>query len=308
MNGLQRSASSTGSKNSGTHGPESTVAPPRFQSPAAAQFWYEWRLKGVVFPFTFSIVLAISALVCLQIWFQNDYSLELAYEGIFTVAVFMILLAVAAGFFLGMDVNSTPTGQRETQLGDAVDSERFDVMGSFQASRPFESRDFARVLLKVAATGFGIVLAMWLATVGILLGLMWLSGQMPEELMPVENPPVYSAIILLGPWIAIANTIAAGQFAVRRPTIFTAAVTLFVSYLVGAAMMTNNVSPKVQTLVHSVVIGMLSIAILAMTVWAFWRASRLKFLSTRELSNLGRHRSSQFWLRSSLSAPPMCLL
>ena len=262
-----------------------SVQPP-FRSPAAAQFWYEWRLKGHVLPLIFFSVLAIGFMVGVQSWIQNDYRLASAYEGLFTIACFVILLAVAAGFFLGMDTSSAPNGQRETQVGDAIDSEQLDVMGSFQASRPLETTTFARVQLQTAGLSMAVALSMWLVALGGLLSVMWLSDQLPATYMPVKDPPVYFASLLIGTWIAISNAAVAGQYAFRQAKLFWFAVTFFVVYLVGAVIMTNNLSTATQTLVHSVVIGGFSLATIALGAWAFQRALDRKYLSAIETSGL----------------------
>ncbi len=258
---------------------------PRFSSASAAQFWSEWRQKGLILPGTFFVVLSIGFLAGVQRWVQSNFQLAEVYEGVFAFGSFQLMLAAIAGFVLAMDFNSEAAGQRETQLGDSLDGSNYEVMGSFQASRPVETREFAFVLLRVAGVSIAITWLMWFAAACGCLGLMWLSNQLPSNYLAVKQPWGYLAIMVVGPWTLMANAATLGLIAIRHKRLAYVAVATVVCYLVAAAVLHDSNVPKpIQTLVHSVVIGLIALAVTLVSVWSFWQAYRSRFLSLRAVA------------------------
>ncbi|MDX1926060.1 MAG: hypothetical protein SFV81_06060, partial [Pirellulaceae bacterium] len=98
----------------------SRETPPPFRSAAAAQFWYEWQVKGVALPIVTFVALVCAVCIWLGAVYLGNATVENLYGVVLFLGGFVSLLACAAGLFLGLEVDSKAAGQRETQVGDFV--------------------------------------------------------------------------------------------------------------------------------------------------------------------------------------------
>jgi hypothetical protein len=121
-----------------------------FGSPAAAQFWYEWRRTGVWLPICVIITLVIVFLPVSWLTRHDDGSTLWIFG--WALALPLILAAVLAKGFGTPDFGSGNLS-----------------VPTFLAVRPFSSEDFVATKLKVAALSVGLA---WLAVLAFLV--LWL--------------------------------------------------------------------------------------------------------------------------------------
>lgn len=120
-----------------------------FRSPAAAQFWMEWRQKGLIIP---GLLAAFLVFLMLSEVFHLFPRRE--YETLHLLLGFgmgLVPIAAVAGLVLGHG-NSAP-GQLEC--------------GSFLATRPLTSAGLAAAPLKAAAVSLGLTCGVWGASLAI---------------------------------------------------------------------------------------------------------------------------------------------
>ncbi len=256
---------------------------PRFRSAAAAQFWYEWQVKGVALPFV-TLLMMLFAVTCgLVAWYMQTTDLGSLYEGNLFLGGFVSALALPAGVAIGLEMDVKASGQRQTQLGDSISESQFESgMGSFLGSRPFSSMDFARAILRNAAQSSLMAWLIWFAVFAGCLLTMWLTKQMPSSFMPRDTGLLFIPMTVLGPWIALSNLSTIGLSG-RGMKIFLALVSLLVGYGVLMGVINHFTNALVAQQVHSVITTIASVLVVAATIWAFAFAWRQKHLTSRAL-------------------------
>lgn len=151
-----------------------------FSSPAAAQFWFEWRRAGVLLPAC--TALALVAIIAPYAWFYRRDSKAAEDILIRILAVPLILsFAIGKGFikpeFWSMNLALPP----------------------FLATRPLSSGDFVISKMKVAALSVAIT---WLLVLGFIA--LWLSlGVGATQLELHETADIFRLFLFPGSWPAV---------------------------------------------------------------------------------------------------------
>ena len=261
----------------------SRSAPPRFRSAAEAQFWYEWQVKGVALPLITMLMLLCAITGGLGAWYLQRSTLGSLYEGVLYLGGFVSVLACAAGFFFGLEVDAKPVGQRELQLGDSIAEAQFPSgMGTFLSSRPFSSKDFSRANLRTAAQSSLIAWLMWFALFVSCWLTMWLTKQLPTAFMPHDFGLFYLPMTILGPWIAMTNLGTIGLSG-RGGKILFGLVSFFVGYSVLMGIVNHFSNALVTAQIHAVCTTCAAMLIVAATILAFVQARRHEHISLNTL-------------------------
>jgi len=255
----------------------------RFRSAAAAHFWYEWQVKGIALPLVTLLMLFFAALGGLAAWYMQESNLNSLYQGVLFLGGLVSALACAAGFFLGLEVDAKPTGQRETQLGDSLSDTPIESgMGSFLSSHPFTSRDYANAILRTAAQSALLAWLLWFVVFAGSLLIMWLSKQFPNPFMPRNIGVLYIPMTILGPWIALANLGSIGLSG-RGAKVLFALVSCFVGYCVLMGVVNHFTNSLVAVQTHTVCTTIASMLIVISVIGAYSQAWRKKHVTSRTL-------------------------
>lgn len=116
---------------------------PRFRSAAAAQFWFEWKQKGLILPSTFA---AFATIVVLTYWLNRFKNGE--YE----------LLHLCLGYGQGLGPIALVSG---LVLGHADLPRAEAECGAFLATRPTTTTAISAALLKVEAASLLLTWGLW---------------------------------------------------------------------------------------------------------------------------------------------------
>lgn len=254
----------------------------RFRSAADAQFWFEWQLKGRALPICILVVMLVFSIFGVGIWCVDQISPTKLYEVVLILGGMLSLLAMGAGFMLGVDLSSQTAGQRQTQLGDVMNSIQFDSFGSFMSSRPVTNADFAKALLKTAAASCAVSWCIWFAFYLSFVGLLTISHQFPENWIPVRMGLLWFPLTLLGPWVVSANIAALAQTG-RGVKILLWTCGGLTGVLILFLVMLKFVPVAVASQFYSVFIWTSAVLIVIVTVLAFLRAKQHQHLRTSSL-------------------------
>lgn len=266
---------------------------PPFRSQAAAQFWFEWRTKGLALPLVTILILTVAAIVAFGLWMMQADSLGPMFGFLVSLGPFLAVLGIPAGILLGFEVDAKSVGQREPQLADAIDIGSLETgMGSFLASRPITNRDLANAILRTAALSSFLAWIMWFAVFLGCLFLLWWRGPLSFSLMASQTEidesilstgqyrALYFAFTLLSPWAVMANLSAIGLSG-RGGKLFVAIVGSFVGYCLLIGVVNNFTSKTLVMMIQNVAITIASAVLVFATIWAYYLASRHRHLTLR---------------------------
>ena len=259
------------------------TAPPSFHSAAAAQFWYEWQVKGIALPLITMLMLLCAVTGGLGAWYMQKSSLSSFYEVVLFLGGFVSVLACAAGLFFGLEIDAKPVGQRETQLGDSISEAQFPSgIGSFLSSRPFSSKGFSYAILRTAAQSSLLAWLIWFAVFAGCLLTMWSTKQFPSAFMPRGTGLLYIPMTILGPWIALANLGTIGLSG-RGAKILFGLVSSFVGYCIWMGVVNHFTNAAVTAQIHSFCITIVFVLIFAATLWTYAQARRQQLVTLKTL-------------------------
>ena len=254
----------------------------RFRSPAAAQFWFEWQLKGRALPICTLIVVLVFSIFGFGIWCIDRVSPTKLYEVVLILGGLLSLLAIGSGFMLGVDISSQTAGQRQTQLGDVMDSIQFDSFGSFMSSRPVTNADFAKALLKTAAASCLVSWCVWFAYYLSFVALLTVSHQAPGNWIPLRMGMLWFPLTLLGPWVVSANIAALAQTG-RGVKILLWTCGGLTGVLILFLVMLKFVPVSAASQFYTVFIWTSAVLIVFVSILAFMRAKQQQHLRTSSL-------------------------
>lgn len=259
----------------------SRTAPPPFRSAAAAQFWYEWQVKGVAHPLMTFIILAVTVTIGLGGMYLQLISLEAFCKAVLVIGGLIPLLACASGLFLGLEVDSNSAGQRDTQFGDSIAELQIESgMGCFLNSRPFSSRAFANATWRTAAQSSLIAWLMWAAVYSCCLLAIWLTQDAVVTHLPHDLGVLFIPITILGPWIAMANLASIGLSGRGARLLFilvASGVSCCVLY--GVINFLTNMRFILQ--IHAITTTIAAAIVAVATIWAFFLAQSQKHINAR---------------------------
>ncbi len=162
-----------------------TLRVPKFRNPVEAQFWFEWQMKGAIFP----AGVLVGLVVPVFFWTIASRDLKELIQGFVVGGTLLSLL----GFVFGLI------------SGNPGNIEFHEKMGQFLGSRPLTNSDMARVLLIVIGKSVLVAWGIWATAFLIACASMLLFGKTPE--FPAEVHWWYWPATLLGCWI-VASTFA----------------------------------------------------------------------------------------------------
>ena len=157
---------------------------PPFRSAAEAQAWYEWRLKGWMFPITVIFELAIG----FAIWVSLIRDPQHLIGGLLGIGMMMPMISMVWAIVIG---NVGP-----------MDS-NFE-MRSFLASRPMTSKHMARTILMMTAKSVLLSWSLWLGSLLIVIVLLRVTGTTPQPLFPQDFNWILFPATLLGSWTVVS--------------------------------------------------------------------------------------------------------
>jgi hypothetical protein len=165
-----------------------------FRTPAEAQLWFEWRLKGWLMP-----GMAIVGLVMgLGMWLLASRDAQELYEGALGVGGIFVLVTFMCGFLLGW------VGNRDFQIS------------AFLATRPMTTTDIAWTILKCAAKSLFFGWLIWAASLLALMGVLRAIGVRFALELPEAFGWWYLPATLIGGWSGFAFLGPLGLGGMRR--------------------------------------------------------------------------------------------
>ncbi|HUP77395.1 MAG TPA: hypothetical protein VM260_02460, partial [Pirellula sp.] len=256
-----------------------------FRSPAQAQFWYEWNIKGAAMPimfFTLLVVLSIMDLAKTDAGLLTQLNVSALHRVILEIGGVPSIIAIFAGAFIGMRGCETTVRQRDPTLGDVVGQGQSYTMGQFQATRPMVASEFGNAILRTVAGSIVITWLMWFAIfVGFLL-VTWFTQQIPNVIFPSVMGGWYLPLTLVGPWIVMANAAVIGLTG-RGGMLMSIVIVLATSYTIANIALKGVVSSDAQLRMHLVSASTVSVAIALAAVIAFTVAYRRGCLGMSKL-------------------------
>src|SRR5262249_39593771 len=124
----------------------------RFQSPAQAQLWFEWRKKGWGMPG----MVIMGLLMATGIWLLMNRNPTALFEGFLAGGAILALGCFLGGFLFG---NVGP-------------NDADPQMGHFLGTRPITSVEFSRIILKAMAKSVLFAWVIWIVAFGLLYAIL----------------------------------------------------------------------------------------------------------------------------------------
>ena len=235
-----------------------------FRTPAAAQFWFEWRQKGWAMPFEVLLVLPI----CFSLWLLVDRVPQNLYEGVLAGGAFLTLGALIVGLMMG---NAGP-----------VDG-RFE-MGHFAATRPMTNTDLARTMLKTAAISVLAAWVLWAVAFFILYLILLIAHVTPRSELPRDLGWWYFPATLVGAWLGVSFLATIGQ--AGRPKFFMILFFGSLTILLAGIILRSDLLPQDEQsrgLVENVLMIGASLLFILGTSWAFVAAHRRSLVALKSV-------------------------
>jgi len=226
-----------------------------FRTPAAAQFWFEWRQKGWAMPAEVLFVFPL----CFFLWLLFDRIPQDLFAGVLAGGGFLSIGALLVGLFMG---NAGPVdGKLE--------------MGNFGATRPMNDADLARIMLKTAAISTLAAWALWFMAFLAVYTVLLAAGASLRPELPRELGWWYFPGTLAAAWLAVSLPATVGQTGrtVLFMVLFFGSLTLLLVWLILRNLVLAGDPESLQLFQNVVLIGA-SILFILGTAWAFVAARR----------------------------------
>ena len=259
-----------------------------FRSPAHAQFWYEWRLKGLALPSGVVIAMIVTGgvwLIRIAAGHAGDDILMQLHVGLLAGGGCLPLMAGVIGMMVGVASIDNTARHHHATIRDLAGGNSFEEMGHFLSTRPLTNQDFAKSALKIAIRSLLISWGLWATAFAGSLLLAVLTNQIP---VPLFGPfgAWYLPLTLLGSWVAFTN-LATIVLSGRGVKIIFVGVTALISYGAGMIVTKEVFSSEAQNKVFETLMWIGSIAIIGITLLAFRRAHRFSCLSLKSQCQAG---------------------
>ncbi len=256
-----------------------------FSSPTAAQFWYEWKQKGMAFP----VLSGTLPLMVLGGWVlgkvfrsHQPVTVEDLRVGLWMCGGFMVLFSCGLGLLLGI---STLTGARDQSFSRMVHQTSVYSFGQFQATRPVSNFGLSKAMLQTAGLSVVSGWGLWIMALGMFSFVAWGTGQLPLEFFPNGSIPLLVAMVLIGSWIGMTNI---GWMVVtgRGTAILSSIIGLLVLYVIVLAALDGYSSRSNSEFFQMGSALLATVAIVAGTCVAYYQASRCGVLTSRSILGL----------------------
>jgi hypothetical protein len=253
-----------------------------FRSPAQAQFWYEWRLKGFVLP-----VIAVSLLTVFGLGegialMVEEHSWERIYSTFLSLIGVLSLVTCFVGFFMGLVGNSNTAAERDNAPSDFWGNGRVDGMTSFQGTLPLPDIAIAAPLIKTAVVSVATTWVIWFASLLVVMLAMFLSRHTPEHFFPPDVGILFVPLTLLGLWIVLSNALSI-SLSGRGIPIFVLGVFGLVGYVIVIDLLKGTLSEASMRVIYSSSLLILCIVVTGFTIWAFNKTLFRKLLTPKIL-------------------------
>lgn len=229
-----------------------------FKSPADAQFWFFWERRGLLLP---GMTVA-GIIVTLGIWGSFVRNPEDLVKACVVGGGALSLLAVVSGLAFG-------------NIGTKEGS--FDV-GHFLGTRPITTSDMSNTILKAGALSTLVTWSIWAGVFAIALAILFLTGNLPDPLLPEGVQWWYFPATLLGCWTALALCIAGGLLGDLRWFGFVYAGVMLTG-LTLSVVAKFFLTPAALSLLQDSVLSIAGIAMVLGTMWVFARAYLFSYVS-----------------------------
>ncbi len=228
-----------------------------FRSPAEAQLWYEWRLKGWGMPAT----VALGLLIGMAIWLIFVRDPKLIGTGFLVLGGYLVVPGFVCAFIIG---NMGPT---DTAF----------EMGHFLASRPMKSAEMARTILKMTAQSLLLAFSLWAGAFLMTGAILLACGLAPNDIIPKEIPWWSFLAAPLGCWTVTAVLASIGL--TGRPVLFAQiCCATFALYLAGVFFSVFVLTEKGRDQFFTGVAFIICFVLLSVTAWLFITALRRQFI------------------------------
>ncbi len=231
---------------------------PPFSSPLQAQFWSEWRKKGLAIP----AVVVFGMFIGLGIWVIFVRELKDLFEG-FVAGGAMLTMAGFLGLFLGN------FGSNDTTF----------EMGHFLATRPVSNTELARTTLKVLARSVLIGWTIWAVPFLILLAVLSANHAVPSVEILRDLGAWYFPATLLGSWTTVSVLAAIAM--TGRTQLLAQLICGFLAVFVSLGLFRRFALPVSAQLPFDRGIGItIGVLLLLGTAWSFVAARRRSLIGT----------------------------
>ena len=228
-----------------------------FRSPAEAQLWYEWRLKGWGMPAT--VMLGLFFLMTIWLIFVRDPKL------------------IGTGFLILGGYLSVPSMVCAFIIGNMGKSDTAFEMGHFLASSPMKSAEMARTILKMTAQSLLLAFSIWAGAFLVAGAILLACGLAPNDIVPKEVTWWSFLAVPVGCWTVITVLTSIGL--TGRPVVYAQiCCAAFALYLACLCLSIFVLSDKGREQLSLGVADLIPVAILSATTWLFITALRRQLI------------------------------
>lgn len=228
----------------------------RFRSPAAAQFWFEWRQKGGVTP----AATALGLILGLALWLIASRDSQALLEGLIAGGGLLAVAALVGGLAMG---NCGPTDADYAMAG-------------FLATRPLTNAAMSRAILTVSLLGVALAWLIWALAIALFFPL--------HAFLGVAAPPWPGTLgwwffpaAFVGAWATLGSMTTIGLLGHARLFVYLVSGLLGGLTLLQAAMKFTLTLAQQRTC-WEVVVASGAVALTLASGWAFGAARRRKLI------------------------------
>jgi hypothetical protein len=228
-----------------------------FRSPADAQLWYEWRLKGWGMPAT----VVFGLIIGLVIWLLFLRDPKLIGTGFLVLGGYLSVPGMVCAFVIGH------VGRTDSDF----------EMGPFLGSRPMTSAEMAQTILKMTAQSLFLAFSIWAGVFLIAGAILLASGLTPGDVVP-KDVAIWSFVAApVGCWTVI--TVLASIGLTGRPILFAKiSCVIFALYLTAHFLSAYVLSVRGREQFFLTIAFVFPVAFLSGTAWLFITALRRQFM------------------------------
>ena len=262
---------------------KSPITAKPFPSPAAAQFWYDWTLKGWAMPLI--VVLGYSVLFstsCAQFIAGSMTAdpVQAFHKANLAAGAMIGFLAGIVGLLVGVSASSNSGRNHKPTIHDLFGKNNSEDMGHFLSTRPITNSDMANAFLRMVRRSLLITWAIWSTMFFGGLLVAYAMRRLPSAVFPSHTGAWYLPLIMLGSWISMANLATIGLTG-RGTKLSFAIVTGVITCVIGEIIIRERCTTDVQQIIYEASIWIISISILFVTPLLLRKAHRNHLLSLK---------------------------
>jgi hypothetical protein len=229
-----------------------------FQSPDAAQAWFEWRRKGWVMP-----AIVICGMFCALFgWLFESRKPQELFDGFVAGGGMLSVMGMLGGLIFGI------AGPNDTVL----------QMGQFLATRPIATERMARTMLSAAARSVFVAWAIWITSFLTAFVILRLTGFQPKESL-IHEAWWYIPATLIGPWIVVGIGASIGLIGNER--LLTQILCITVAVLLGGMMFGSfALSEEAREVFKQLAAVVVGLGFLMTTLWTTIAARRRSLIES----------------------------